>query len=132
MDEQGNITTLGRGGSDTSAVAVAAALGADSCEIYTDVEGVFTTDPNLVSTARKLDRISFDEMIEMASLGAKVLQIRSVRFAMRYGVPMHVRSSFNARARARGWSPRRKCMERPGGLRCHVSTATKPRSACGP
>jgi aspartate kinase len=95
VDDDGNITTLGRGGSDTSAVAVAAALGADLCEIYTDVEGVFTTDPNLVSSARKLDRISFDEMIEMASLGAKVLQIRAVRFAMRYGVRLQVRSSFS-------------------------------------
>jgi aspartate kinase len=94
IDDEGNITTLGRGGSDTSAVAVAAALGADVCEIYTDVLGVFTTDPNLVPAARKLDRISYDEMIEMASLGAKVLQIRSVRFAMRYRVPLHVRSSF--------------------------------------
>jgi len=94
IDDAGNITTLGRGGSDTSAVAVAAALGADLCEIYTDVTGVFTTDPNIVPTARKLARISFDEMIEMASLGAKVLQIRSVRFAMRYGVRLHVRSSF--------------------------------------
>jgi aspartate kinase len=96
IDEAGNITTLGRGGSDTSAVAVAAALGADVCEIYTDVTGVFTTDPNLVPAARKLDRISYDEMIEMASLGAKVLQIRSVRFAMRYRVPLHVRSSFES------------------------------------
>jgi aspartate kinase len=95
-DEAGNITTLGRGGSDTSAVAVAAAIEADECEIYTDVDGVFTTDPNLVPTARKLDRISYDEMIEMASLGAKVLQIRAVRFAMRYGVPLHVRSSFKS------------------------------------
>ncbi|MDJ0851871.1 MAG: aspartate kinase [Myxococcota bacterium] len=94
IDDEGNITTLGRGGSDTSAVAVAAALEADVCEIYTDVDGVFTTDPRLVPAARKLDRISYDEMIEMASLGAKVLQIRSVRFAMRYGVPLHVRSSF--------------------------------------
>jgi aspartate kinase len=94
VDDAGNITTLGRGGSDTSAVAVAAALRADVCEIYTDVDGVFTTDPNLVPAARKLSRISYDEMIEMASLGAKVLQIRSVRFAMRYGVPLHVRSSF--------------------------------------
>jgi aspartate kinase len=94
IDEAGNITTLGRGGSDTSAVAVAAALGADVCEIYTDVEGVFTTDPNLVPAARKLDRIAYDEMIEMASLGARVLQIRSVRFAMRYGVALHVRSAF--------------------------------------
>ncbi len=94
IDDEGNITTLGRGGSDTSAVAVAAALEADVCEIYTDVDGVFTTDPRLVPAARKLGRISYDEMIEMASLGAKVLQIRSVRFAMRYGVPLHVRSSF--------------------------------------
>jgi aspartate kinase len=97
IDDAGNITTLGRGGSDTSAVAAAAALNADVCEIYTDVEGVFTSDPNLVPAARKLDRISYDEMIEMASLGAKVLQIRSVRFAMRYGVPLHVRSSFSAK-----------------------------------
>jgi aspartate kinase len=94
VDEKGNITTLGRGGSDTSAVAVAAAIEADVCEIYTDVDGVFTADPNMVSRARKLERVSYDEMIEMASLGAKVLQIRSVRFAMRYGVPLHVRSSF--------------------------------------
>jgi aspartate kinase len=93
-DDAGNITTLGRGGSDTSAVAVAAAIGADLCEIYTDVTGVFTTDPRIVPHARKLSRISFDEMIEMASLGSKVLQIRSVRFAMRYGVRLHVRSSF--------------------------------------
>ncbi|MBW2715973.1 MAG: aspartate kinase, partial [Deltaproteobacteria bacterium] len=94
FDDEGNITTLGRGGTDTTAVAVAAALEADVCEIYTDVAGIFTTDPNLVPSARKLDRISFDEMIELASLGAKVLQIRSARFAMRYGVPLHVRSSF--------------------------------------
>jgi aspartate kinase len=94
IDDAGNITTLGRGGSDTSAVAVAAALEADVCEICTDVDGVYTTDPNFVAAARKLDRISYDEMIEMASLGAGVLQIRSVRFAMRYGVPLHVRSSF--------------------------------------
>jgi aspartate kinase len=94
-DEAGNITTLGRGGSDTSAVAVAAAIGADVCEIYTDVDGVYTSDPNVVPAARKLDRVTYDEMIEMASLGAKVLQIRSVRFAMRYGVPLHVRSSFS-------------------------------------
>jgi aspartate kinase len=94
-DDEGDITTLGRGGSDTTAVAVAAALEADVCEIYTDVAGIYTTDPNLVPGARKLDRISFDEMIELASLGAKVLQIRSARFAMRYGVPLHVRSSFD-------------------------------------
>lgn len=95
IDEAGNVTTLGRGGSDTSAVAVAAALGADVCEIYTDVEGVYTTDPNLVPAARKLSRISYDEMLEMASLGAKVLQTRSVKFAKRYRVPLHVRSSFS-------------------------------------
>ena len=87
VDEAGNVTTLGRGGSDTSAVAVAAALEADVCEIYTDVDGVFTSDPNLVPTARKLARVSFEEMLEMASLGAKVLQIRSVKFAMHYGIP---------------------------------------------
>ena len=95
IDEEGNVTTLGRGGSDTSAVAVAAALEADVCEIYTDVDGVFTSDPNLVPAARKLERISFEEMLEMASLGAKVLQIRSVKFARQYGIPLHVRSSFH-------------------------------------
>jgi aspartate kinase len=94
-DEEGNITTLGRGGSDTSAVAVAAAINADSCEIYTDVDGIYTTDPNICDRARKLDKISYDEMLEMASLGAKVLQIRSVAFAKKYNVPVHVRSSFN-------------------------------------
>ncbi len=94
IDEGGNITTLGRGGSDTSAVALAAALKADSCEIYTDVEGIYTTDPNVVPEARKIPRISYDEMLEMASLGAKVLQIRSVEFAKKYNVPLHVRSTF--------------------------------------
>ncbi len=94
-DDDGNVTTLGRGGSDTSAVAVACALGADVCEIYTDVDGVFTTDPNMVPAARKLERISYEEMLEMASLGAKVLQIRSVKFAMADGIPLHVRSSFH-------------------------------------
>ena len=94
VDAGRNITTLGRGGSDTSAVAVACALEADACEIYTDVDGVFTTDPRLVPTARKLSSVSFDEMLEMASLGAKVLQVRSVKFAKRYGLPLHVRSSF--------------------------------------
>ena len=94
-DAEGNITTLGRGGSDTSAVAIAAALKADACEIYTDVTGVFTADPNVVSKARKIDRISYEEMLEMASIGAKVLQIRSVEFAMKYNVPVHVRSSFS-------------------------------------
>jgi aspartate kinase len=95
IDETGSITTLGRGGSDTSAVAVAAALKADVCEIYTDVDGVYTTDPNICPDARKLDKISFEEMLELASLGAKVLQIRSVEFGMKYGVRIHVRSSFN-------------------------------------
>lgn len=94
IDEAGNITTLGRGGSDTSAVALAAAMKADSCEIYTDVEGIYTTDPNVVQEARKIPRISYDEMLEMASLGAKVLQIRSVEFAKKYNVPLHVRSTF--------------------------------------
>lgn len=96
VDADGNITTLGRGGSDTSAVAVACALGAKVCEIYTDVDGVYTADPRVVSAARKLDTVSYEEMLEMASLGAKVLQIRSVKFATRYGVPIHVRSSFKA------------------------------------
>jgi len=95
VDESDNITTLGRGGSDTTAVAIAAALKADVCEIYTDVDGVYTTDPNICSKARKLSKISYDEMLEMASLGAKVLQIRSVEFAKKYNVPIHVRSSFN-------------------------------------
>jgi aspartate kinase len=95
VDGHGNITTLGRGGSDTTAVAVAAAIGADECEIYTDVDGVYTTDPNICSSARKIGRISYEEMLELASLGAKVLQIRSVEIAMTYGVPIHVRSSFN-------------------------------------
>ena len=95
VDEGGNITTLGRGGSDTSAVAVAAAINADACEIFTDVDGVYTTDPNICPSARKIAKISYEEMLELASLGAKVLQIRSVEIAMKYGVPVHVRSSFN-------------------------------------
>ncbi len=95
IDAAGDITTLGRGGSDTSAVALAAALGADVCEILTDVDGVYTTDPRIVPRARKIDRISYDEMLELASLGAKVLQIRSVAFAKKYGVRVHVRSSLN-------------------------------------
>jgi aspartate kinase len=95
VDDEGNITTLGRGGSDTSAVAFAAALKADVCEIFTDVDGVYTADPNMVSSARKISRISYEEMLELASLGAKVLQIRSVEFGMKFGVPIHVRSSFN-------------------------------------
>jgi aspartate kinase len=95
VDKDGNITTLGRGGSDTSAVAMAAALKADACEIYTDVDGVYTSDPNVVKNARKISRISYEEMLELASVGAKVLQIRSVEFGMKYQVPIHVRSSFN-------------------------------------
>jgi aspartate kinase len=94
VDERGDITTLGRGGSDTTAVALAAALNADQCEIFTDVEGVYTTDPNICTSARKIERISYDEMLELASLGAKVLDIRSVGLAKRYKVPLHVRSTF--------------------------------------
>lgn len=93
-DETGNITTLGRGGSDTTAVALAAALKADECQIYTDVDGVYTTDPRVVPEARRLDQLTFEEMLEMASLGAKVLQIRSVEFASKYNVPLRVLSSF--------------------------------------
>ena len=95
VDENYNITTLGRGGSDTTAVALAAALGADACEIYTDVDGVHTTDPRIVPEARKIDRISYDEMLELASLGAGVMHSRSIEFAKKYGVPIHVRSSFS-------------------------------------
>ncbi len=94
VTDDGDLTTLGRGGSDTTAVALACALGADSCEIFTDVEGVFTTDPNICSSARKIDRITYDEMLELASLGAKVLDIRSVGIAKKYGLPVHVRSTF--------------------------------------
>jgi aspartate kinase len=94
VDENGNITTLGRGGSDTTAVAIAAALKADECQIYTDVDGVYTTDPRVEPKARKLDKITFEEMLEMASLGSKVLQIRSVEFAGKYNVPLRVLSSF--------------------------------------
>jgi len=94
-DAAGNITTLGRGGSDTTAVASAAALKADACDIYTDVDGVYTTDPNVCRLARKLDRITYEEMLELASLGAKVLQSRSVEFAMKYRVPLWVKTSFS-------------------------------------
>ncbi len=95
VNAQGDVTTLGRGGSDTSAVAIAAALGADECQIYTDVDGVYTTDPRVVSRAKRLEQITFEEMLELASLGAKVLQIRSVEFAGKYNVPLRVLSSFN-------------------------------------
>src|SRR5690606_16202475 len=94
VDPQGNITTLGRGGSDTSAVAVAAAMKADECLTFTDVDGVYTTDPRIVPHARRMTTISFEEMLEMASLGSKVLQIRSVEFAGKYRVPLRVLSSF--------------------------------------
>jgi aspartate kinase len=95
VTETSEVTTLGRGGSDLTAVAVAAALKADLCEIYTDVDGVYTTDPNIVPEAKKLDKVSYDEMLELSSLGAKVLQTRSVEFAKKYDVPVVVRSSFN-------------------------------------
>ena len=98
VDIKGNITTLGRGGSDTSAVAIAAVLNADVCEIYTDVDGIYTADPNICPRARKIKEISYDEMLNMASLGAKVLQIRSVGFAKKYNIPIHVRSSFSEEA----------------------------------
>ena len=94
VDERGNITTLGRGGSDTTAVALAAALKADECQIYTDVDGVYTTDPRVVDGARRLDKITFEEMLEMASMGSKVLQLRAVEFAGKYSVPLRVRHSF--------------------------------------
>jgi aspartate kinase len=95
VTENGDISTLGRGGSDTTAVALAAAVGADVCEIFTDVDGVYTTDPNICEKARKIDKIFYEEMMEMASLGAKVLEIRSVEIAKRYNVPIHVRNSYN-------------------------------------
>lgn len=95
VDAEGNITTLGRGGSDTTGVALAAALKADECQIYTDVDGVYTTDPRVVPQARKLDTVTYEEMLELASLGAKVLQIRSVEFASKYNVPLRVLSSFD-------------------------------------
>lgn len=123
-DCEGNITTLGRGGSDTSAVAIAAALKADVCEIYTDVDGVYTTDPNLCSKARKIRNIAYDEMLEMASLGAKVLQIRSVEFAKKYNVPIHVRSSFSEEEGTMVWSE--ECdMERlmVSGITCSKNDA---------
>ncbi|MBW2383206.1 MAG: aspartate kinase [Deltaproteobacteria bacterium] len=124
VDEDDNITTLGRGGSDTSAVAVACALEADVCEIYTDVDGVYTADPRIVSGARKLSRIAFDEMLELSSAGAKVLQIRSVKFAKRYGVPIHVRSSFEPDEGT--WVvPEEDVMERlvVSGVTCNVNEA---------
>ncbi len=113
VDEAGNITTLGRGGSDTTAVALAAALKADECQIYTDVDGVYTADPRLVPQARRLDRITFEEMLEMASLGSKVLQIRSVEFAGKYHVPLRVLSSFQEGAGTLIVSEEKKPVEDP-------------------
>ena len=110
-----DITTLGRGGSDTTAVALAAALGADVCEIYTDVDGIYTADPRIVPTARKIDRISSEEMLEMAASGAKVLHLRCVEYARRYGVPVHVRSSFTAREGTWVVDPTSQNETTPGG-----------------
>ncbi|MGD4318431.1 hypothetical protein QT621_28530, partial [Xanthomonas citri pv. citri] len=98
VDEKGDINTLGRGGSDTTGVALAAALSADECQLYTDVDGVYTTDPRVTPKAKKLSKITFEEMLEMASLGSKVLQIRSVEFAGKYQVPLRVLSSFDENA----------------------------------
>ena len=109
IDGEGNITTLGRGGSDTTAVAIAAALKADVCEIYTDVDGVYTTDPNITKKARRLDRISYEEMLEMASLGAKVLQIRSVELAQG-NITSRCWSS-RLSPKARGHSSARRCRQ---------------------
>ena len=124
VSDSGDITTLGRGGSDTSAVAVACALEADVCEIYTDVDGVYTADPRVVPNARKLSGIAFEEMLELASLGAKVLQIRSVKFAMRYGLPIHVRSSFSGEEGT--WvMPEEEIMEQlvVSGVTCNANEA---------
>ncbi len=133
VDEHYNITTLGRGGSDTTAVALAAVLGAGGCEIYTDVDGVYTTDPRIVPEARKIDRITYDEMLELASLGAGVMHSRSIEFAKKYGVPIHVRSSFSDAAghldrrrarRADGWvsrSPARRWPRTRRGSRSWAS-----------
>jgi aspartate kinase len=111
LDERGNVTTLGRGGSDTTAVALAASLKADVCEIFTDVDGVYTTDPNVCPKARKMDLISYEEMLEMASMGAKVLEIRAVEFAKKFNVPIHVRSTFT-RERGTMVVPETKDMEK--------------------
>lgn len=112
IDDEGNVTTLGRGGSDTTAVAIAAALGAHSCDIFTDVDGVYTGDPSVCPSARRIARISHEEMLELAGGGAKVLQVRSVEFAMKYGVRIHVRSSFGEGPGT--WVvPESECMEQP-------------------
>ena len=139
-----DITTLGRGASDTTAVALAAALGADVCEIYTDVDGIFTADPRLVPSARRIPRISYEEMLEMAACGAKILMLRCVEYARRYDIPIHVRSSFSnrdgtwvsgaagatARRRARRWSRRSSPGWRTTGARRRSpSSACRTRSA---
>ncbi|MAJ87769.1 MAG: aspartate kinase, partial [Cellvibrionales bacterium TMED148] len=113
VDSEGNITTLGRGGSDTTAVALAATLDADECQIYTDVDGVYTTDPRIVTEARLLPKITFEEMLEMASQGSKVLQIRAVEFAGKYEVPLRVKSSFNDGAGTLITLEGREDMEKP-------------------
>lgn len=123
-----NITTLGRGGSDTTAVALAAALHADVCEIYSDVDGVFTADPRIVPTARKIDRISSEEMLEMAANGAKILMLRCVEYARRYDLPIHVRSSFSPRrAPSSSTHPKEKPWKRPSSPASRT-TAARPRS----
>ena len=114
IDEDFNITTLGRGGSDTTAVALAAVLNADACEIYTDVDGVFTTDPRLVAEARKMDRVSHDEILELASLGAGVMHSRSIEFGKKFNVPIHVRNSQLVQRRA-GHDHRHASRSRPTG-----------------
>ena len=137
VDPDGHITTLGRGGSDTSAVAVAAAMKADECLIYTDVDGVYTTDPRIVADARRLKSISFEEMLEMASLGSKVLQIRSVEFAGKYRVPLGcsrasrpgTSRSTRKRARARSSHSRKTRKWNKRSYRASPSIATRPRSA---
>ncbi len=124
MSADRDVTTLGRGGSDTTAVALAAALGADVCEIYTDVSGVFTADPRIVPEARRLARVSFEEMLEMAATGGRVLTLRSVEFARNHGVPLHVRSSFTWEPGT--WVDRGGCSpwSRPSSPR---SPTTRPR-----
>ena len=118
------ITTLGRGGTDTTAVALAAALGAEVCEIYTDVDGVFSADPRIVPTARRLPRISYEEMLEMAACGAKVLHLRCVEYARRYSIPVHVRSSFSDREGT--WVADETERDRPDGAGHHQRRRARP------
>lgn len=128
ISPDGRITTLGRGGSDTSAVAVAAAIGADRCDIYTDVDGVYTTDPRIVSKAQRINKVSYEEMLEMASLGAKVLQTRSVELAMLHGVPILVRSSFDAPEACEPFKPGALA---PGSLVCDEEEMLEKRVVSG-